>query len=252
MRSKRSNLRDFNSNVRSDNEESTSSPKSEKREIDKLFGSAARVDLLWAYMQNPDKWLGPRELQRLTGRSLSDIQRNNAILAEMGLIEIYAARGSFASEQMAETLENTMSEKRIYRSHFILNKDHPWLAALRMLLERSIGSVHILQERLESVTGIEVAFIFGSYATSEQRPDSDIDLMVIGDHTILSLAEPLDEIERRVGREINVIARSPDEWHEKFRARDHFVMSLMDSPKIYLVGDASKLQSITFDRTSAA
>jgi predicted nucleotidyltransferase len=252
MQSKRSNLRDFNSNIRSDNEESVGSPKSDKRDIDKLFGSAARIDLLWAYMQNPDKWLGPRELQRLTGRSLSDIQRNNVILAEMGLIEIYAAGGSCAPEQIVGALENTLSEKRVYRSHFILNQDHPWLPALRMLLERSIGSVHILQEYLESVTGIEVAFIFGSYATSEQRPDSDIDLTVIGEHTILSLAEPLDEIERRVGREINVIARSPAEWREKLKARDHFVMSLIDSPKIYLVGDASKLESITLGRKSEA
>jgi hypothetical protein len=49
-----------------------------------------------------------------------------------------------------------------------------------------------------------------------------------------------------------VIARSPAEWREKFKARDHFVMSLIDSPKIYLVGDASKLESITLGRKSEA
>jgi predicted nucleotidyltransferase len=217
-----------------------------KRDIDMLFGSGTRVDLLWEYLWRPDQWLKPRDLARLTGRSLSDAMRNNLILSKLGLIEPYACGGgSCAPENFVRIFKAHEEEMRIFRDSYRLNKNHPWIPALRMLLERSIGSLKILSEAIAKIPDIEIAFVFGSFATSEQRPDSDIDLMVIGKHDMATLAEPISEVEKRTGREINYIAYSPDDWRTKFESRNYFVMSLIDSPKIFLIGDSKSLERIT-------
>lgn len=209
-----------------------------RRSIDRLMGSGARVDLLWVYLVNPDRWLGLRELERLTGRALRDVQRNTEILAEAGLIESSAPLGIEAATVRSKEPEVSV---RRYR----LNQSHPWIPAIRMLLENSIGSLYVLREELSRVDGIEVAFVFGSYATSEQTPESDIDLMIIGKHTLKTISALINKLEKRTNREINVITYSPEFWAESFRDRNHFVTSLMESPKVFLIGDQAGLEKIT-------
>ena len=209
-----------------------------KRSIDKLMGSGARVDLLWVYLVNPDRWFGTRELERLTGRALRDVQRNNEILAETGMIESGTPRGI-----EAPAVQSMESESSVRRHR--LNQAHPWVPAVRMLLENSIGSLHLIRVELKKTDGIDVAFVFGSYATSEQTPESDIDLMIIGKHTLKTISGLISKLEKRTNREINAVTYSPEFWAKSFRDRNHFVMSLMESPKVFLVGDQARLDDIS-------
>jgi predicted nucleotidyltransferase len=204
-----------------------------KRDIDLLLGSSVRADLVWAFLRYPGLQVSASLLASITRRSLSDIQRNLKILEKIGLVE------RFSYESLDHNSQWTPGHD------FLLVKNHPWIPALRMLLERSIGSLKILSEAVSKIPDIEVAFVFGSFATSEQRPDSDIDLLVIGKHDMATLAEPISEVEKRTGREINYIAYSPDDWRTKFESRNYFVMSLIDSPKIFLIGDSKSLERIT-------
>jgi uncharacterized protein len=224
-------MRSIDSNIRSNSDVSSEPVKKDERKIDWIFGSGTRVDVLWCFMQNPEEYLGSRDIERLSGRSQSDVRRNMLLLFSSGLIESRILQGN-------NGLKNSGSKYR-------LNKKHPWVPALRMLLERSIGSLKILEDSLGEMPGIKVAFVFGSFATSEQRPDSDIDLIVIGEQTLKTLSAPLYELEKKIGREINAITNTPVEWRSKFESGNHFVKSLMESPKIYLVGDAMKLEMIT-------
>ncbi len=208
-----------------------------KRPIDGLFGSSVRVDLLWFLMRNPrPEYYGQRMLARLIKSSLSEVQRNLSLLRRLGLVEV-----DFGFEERGPETEEKWGKYRSYR----LNPDHPWLPALRMLLENSIGSLHVIRSELQKVEGIDVAFVFGSYATSEQKPESDIDLMIIGRHTLKTISGLISELEERLRREINVVTYSPEYWAEAFKKRSHFVASLMESPKVFMVGDAGKLEEIT-------
>ena len=221
--------------LRSESKQRTASQeKHGKREIDLLLGSGVRSDVLRAFFRYPGAQLGSRELQRITDRSLSEIQRNLGLLEKIGLLE----RFDF------ESMEG--GTQWVAESDFLLNKSHPWVAPLQMLIERSIGGLSVLAPVIEGLPDIDIAFVFGSYATSEQGPYSDIDLMVIGKQTLMTLAEPISEVEKRIGREIQIIAYSPEEWRSKFESQSHFVVSLMNSPKFFLVGDQPKLERITF------
>ena len=230
MSSKSSKIRPIDIELSSNNNGLPAPIETSEREVDWLFGSGTRVDVLWCFLQNPDDWFGSRDLEKLTGRSQSDCRRNMKILSNLGLIK---------------NVRSGHNEIRLSGNRFILNKNHPWIPPLRMLLEKSIGGLSILSEAVQKLPDIEVAFVFGSFATSEQTPLSDIDLMVIGRHSLMTLAEPISEVEERIGRDIQIIAYSPEEWQNKFKERNHFVASLMGSPKIFIVGDAVKLEKIT-------
>jgi len=244
MSSKGSKTRPIDIELTSSNNGLPAPIETSEREIDWLFGSGTRVDVLWCFLQNPDEWLGSRDLEKLTGRSQSDCRRNMKILSNLGLIKNVRS-GHCAPQDLGTVLTTIEKEIRLFGNRFILNKNHPWIPPLRMLLEKSIGGLRILSEAVRKLPDIDVAFVFGSFSTSEQTPLSDIDLMVIGKHSLMTLAEPIAEVEERIGRDIQIIAYSPEEWQNKFKERNHFVASLMGSPKIFIVGDAVKLEKIT-------
>jgi predicted nucleotidyltransferase len=130
------------------------------------------------------------------------------------------------------------------RTRYYLNKNDPWIAPLRILLECAVGGLDILFEQLLGIPDIKVAFVFGPFAISEQQRGSDIDLMIMGKQDPLVLDDLIPSLEKRIGREIQVVTYTPDEWRKAFEKRSHFVVSLMEAPKIYLVGNALELGRI--------
>ncbi|MCX6646772.1 MAG: nucleotidyltransferase domain-containing protein [bacterium] len=220
-----------------------SNPAFLKRPIDLLFGSGARVDVLWCLMKFP--FLEQRELMRLTGKSFKDVKRALTILLKLGLAEeMHAGSGSFPSESMHLLWDDKFLKDNL-RTLYRLNEKNPWTHSLKMLFECAIGGIDLINETISGVAGIDVAFVFGSYATSEQNSESDIDLMVIGNYDQRLLGDKIISLEKRIRREIQLITYTPDEWHKAFQDRSHFVVSLMEAPKIYLMGDARELQKVT-------
>jgi predicted nucleotidyltransferase len=218
-----------------------------KRPIDLLFGSGARLDVLWCLMRYGYHGLMLSEIAQSSQRSLKDVQRALSVLQDVGLITRVTGVGGALPGQIDPAASGHRSGSRPEsrgRTRYYLSQLHPWIPPLRMLLECALGGVDLIREKLSGVAGIRVAFLFGSFATSEQNRESDIDLMAIGTHDQLALEGDIPELEKRVGREIQVISYSPDEWRKKFEERSHFVVSLMDAPKVYLIGDARELEKI--------
>jgi predicted nucleotidyltransferase len=194
-------------------------------------------------MQHPDEGLEVGMLTQLTGRSQKDVERALKILATLDLVVVLRSVGGILGHVPTEEyLGKDLKERG--RTRYYLNKSNPWIPPLRTLLECAIGGLEVLREKLLELDGIEVAFVYGSFATSEQSPDSDIDLAVIGEQTLETLSEPVREVERRIGREISPVAYTPEVWRKKFLARSYFSVELMQSPKIFLVGDNSVLDKI--------
>ncbi|MFO7947883.1 MAG: nucleotidyltransferase domain-containing protein, partial [Armatimonadota bacterium] len=69
---------------------------------------------------------------------------------------------------------------------------------------------------------IDVAVIFGSWARGNQQPDSDIDLLMIGDVPLQEISKALQDVGREPGREINPVVMSPEEFRQRLSDGDHF------------------------------
>lgn len=74
--------------------------------------------------------------------------------------------------------------------------------------------------------------IFGSYARGTEKPDSDVDLLVIGSPDRDELTDRLERAGHQVGRPLNEVVMSPEELEARRARGDGFVASIDAGPII--------------------
>jgi len=94
----------------------------------------------------------------------------------------------------------------------------------------------LLPHALVAVPGIQRAWIFGSHADRTERPDSDLDVMIVGTPDQAALSQALMPVEDTLGRAIHTTTMSAAEFQSR-RDRPGFVSEVMAGPRILLVGE---------------
>lgn len=66
---------------------------------------------------------------------------------------------------------------------------------------------------------VSEAYLFGSFARGEQTPNSDIDLRLVCGNamTFGTLYELSHELERELGRKVEIVTNPPEHMHPAFR-----------------------------------
>jgi predicted nucleotidyltransferase len=118
----------------------------------------------------------------------------------------------------------------------------PIFKELATLLKKTFGLVDVLRDALRDLEGrIEVAAVFGSIARGEERRDSDVDLLVVGDVDFTELVLALHAAQQILGREINPVIHSREGFNESLASGDRFLRSVVDDPLIFVIGGADDL-----------
>ena len=190
----------------------------------KLFGSDARVKVLSLFMLNAGNEYYLREIAQETRLAIRSVQRTVENLTEIGILQ---------------------REKRGNSVYFRLRDDIPILPELKAIFLKTVGLGALLRQMLAEQKGIEIAFIYGSVAKGEEEEASDIDVAIIGDLSSRQLTSELVKLERELGREINATVFTPTEWRSRGKKRDHFVRTLIQEPKIFLIGDNGDLEALS-------
>ena len=163
-----------------------------------------------------------RELQRQTHLSLGTVRQDIGKLVKLGVL-VCRKDGN-----------------RIYLS---ANKSNALFMDIRQLVLKTSGLVDVLRLALKK-GNIGLAFVFGSIAAKKAGPESDVDFMVIGDISLRTLSGLLAGTGNILGREINPHVFSPAEFRKRVRDKDHFVSSVLSSPKIFVVGSEHDLETM--------
>ncbi len=123
------------------------------------------------------------------------------------------------------------------------------LGALRSLVDaREVRRFGLSREkRIEKALAehrerIQAMFIFGSSARGAQGADSDIDVMVIGDVTLKELTPALKRAEIELGRQVNAVLYTADEWNQRKDAGNPFVANVSNAEKVFVMGEADDLR----------
>ena len=74
-----------------------------------------------------------------------------------------------------------------------------------------------------------------------ENNSSDVDLMAIGDASLLGVVTVLSEAQLELGREIKPNVYPRPEFCRKLRARQHFISRVMAGPKLFVAGDEQQL-----------
>jgi predicted nucleotidyltransferase len=187
-------------------------------DISKIFKSKTRKELFRLYFTNPDHEYYLRELERLLDIPVSMIRKELNRLEEDGIF---------------------LSRRRGNSTYYFLNKSYPLFDELKSIVFKTIGVQGLLREVLTQTSGIEVAFIYGSFAKHEEGAESDIDLLVIGKPDDSGLLREVRKLEEVLKREINYSIFRKEEFSQKIKEKDSFIMDLLRNPKIFLIGGAN-------------
>ncbi len=186
-----------------------------------LFPNQYRRKVLALLMLNPQRWLHLRELARLTGASPGTLKKELDALTSVGLLKL---------------------QKVGNQTQFSANMEHPVFPELSALVRKTTGLRDVLALALAPLAAqIEVAFVFGSMAKATEGPQSDVDLLLIGNATFGQVANAVYDAQLVLARDINPKLMSRVEWSEKKNAQNVFVQELMDKPKIFIVGSEHEL-----------
>ena len=195
-----------------------------------LFTSQARVEVLKLFFLRSSGRHYMREISSLTDQPVRAIQREVARLEDAGLL-ISRVEGN--------------------RKYFQANRQSPVFSELRALMVKTAGIVDQLKKILQPRSdAIHVAFIFGSFARGSDTLASDIDLIVIGNITSRELSRQLTPLKEQLDREMNPVTIRAEEFQENVKNGDSFTQSILEEPKIFLIGDGDELQEMVGGGTS--
>jgi predicted nucleotidyltransferase len=186
-----------------------------------LLGSDARARILVHFVVYPQSRLSVRALGRRTGvagkRSLQiELDR----LEGLGLLE------------------------RLREGRMVLvgrNHSHPQWPALASLVQEYAPAL-ILESVLADVPGLEAAFIFGSFARGDARPDSDIDLFVYGEGIPEgAVGKALLDASVVLDRPVDAKRYDAPTFRRDARPGASFLASALHGPKLWLLGSPDRL-----------
>ena len=96
------------------------------------------------------------------------------------------------------------------------DRDSPYYDDLYGLLLKAFGPATLVAPELSGIPGIDEAYLYGSwaarYAGELGNDPRDVDVMVIGDPSSLAIVRAERELSERLGRDVNVVVMSPEEW----------------------------------------
>ncbi|MCY3017983.1 MAG: helix-turn-helix domain-containing protein [Planctomycetota bacterium] len=185
-----------------------------------LLSSQVKAEMCRILFGSQPEELHLRELTRRSGHSFSTVQRELAKLSRQGIVE---------------------RRHDGNRTYFRANKEHPFYAEIRSLVRKSSGLREALREVLSEDRRIQIAFVFGSVAAQNEKPGSDVDLMVVGGTTLKEVVSRLFALAESLGREINPHVFSAAEFSKRIRSKDHFLTTVMKEPKLFVVGSEDEL-----------
>lgn len=190
-------------------------------DLDALFPKT-RQAILAATLLQPARWWYMRELARHLGVPPSSLQHELDSLVRAGI------------------LRRRHEGRHVY---FAASTDSPIFRQLSGILLRTAGLVDVIRAALEPFAGrVRWAFIYGSIARGSEHAVSDVDLMIVGRVGLAELSTPVRRVEEKLGRAVNPMIYTPQEFARRARSNHHFVSAVLRARKLFVLGDSREFK----------
>lgn len=187
--------------------------------LSKILSSKARAEIFRILFGIDSNECHLREIERRSGLAVDTIRKEAINLELLGLIQ---------------------KRNNGNRTYYTANKNHPLYETIHNLVLKTSGLSDVLRDSL-LIDSIKIAFVFGSIATGKENAYSDVDLFILGNISLRSLSKLLKEPSRKLGREINSYIMTPEEFVQRVNENEHFVTSVLKSPKLMIKGNEDEL-----------
>ena len=194
--------------------------------LESLFGSKERSRLLRFFLQNPEPVF-----------SFSEIIKKN-------MINSAKTRGELASlVKIKFILKRTKSGKIFYQ----LNQAFNFYPELKNLIAKSnvYPQCHSLS-RVGKIGNIKLAVISGVFINYTK---SKADMIIVGDAVSKArLNNLMNSLEAEIGREINFVLMTMDEFKYRLNMLDKFILEFLEGPHEEIINKISGLKRFIAQR----
>lgn len=180
--------------------------------LEKLFGSKTRAKLLNLFFENSNKSYYVREITRVIDEQINSVRRELLNLDSIGVIK-------------NETYDN-----KVYYS---ANMKHPYAHALFEMFstkgkvsgaDKESKRVDVWEEYTKPVKN----YLKGLIVTNRIPGQEGIDLLIIGDDKTKKLTHWAEVIEKKMGKPLNYVIMSADDYTYRKSVRDRFLTEVME------------------------
>jgi predicted nucleotidyltransferase len=190
--------------------------------LSELLSSRVKAELFRLLFGAEKREVHVRELSRLSRLNIATVRQELRRLSGLGVVT---------------------ARRNGNRTYYRAEERHPLYREIHNLVLKTSGLVDVLRQALSSAN-IKVAFVFGSIAAGSEKAQSDVDLMVIGSSSLRELSALVDGADAVIGREINPHLLTPSEFAARRKRKDHFVTSVLEAPKLFVIGTDDDLAEL--------
>lgn len=192
-----------------------------------LFGSY-RKSVLALLLLHPEQSLHVREIARTLDKPAGTLLRELNALTDAAVL-------------VRKPVGNQV--------HFQANPACPVYEELRGILKKTVGVADVLREALSPLAaGIAAAFVYGSLASGEERPGSDLDVMIVGEARFADVVGALAPAQALLRREVNPSLYSALEFRKKLAAGEPYLRRVLAGRKIFIIGGEDELGKLAAHR----
>ncbi len=199
--------------------------------LEKLFGEPARLCLLKLFLMNPEtRFTASEALERthLPRRQFSRILKDFVRLAAVSS-EVRRTEEAMVSRIRARSGKRKAKTRIARERVFFANTGFAFFPELRALMLKAIPHARgELVGKLRGAGSVKLALLGGVFAN---EPTSRVDLFIVADKVrrpkLLSLLRWLEAL---VGRELNYVLMSSQEFRYRRDLFDHFLREVLESP----------------------
>jgi predicted nucleotidyltransferase/DNA-binding HxlR family transcriptional regulator len=200
-----------------------------RQPIEFMF-SQYRRELLAKLLLRPDEQFHVRELERMTGISAGSLHRELKAMAESGLL---------------------VRERSGNQVYYRADKTCSIFEELAAIFRKTMGMASLMHSALSELADkIAFAFVFGSMASGQQKPGSDVDVFVLGDVTMLEVVKAMSSVQDALRRQLNPVVMTAAEFSEQLATQDRFVSRVRNEPKVFVVGSPDEFEKFADDRAA--
>lgn len=178
------------------------------------FKSRVAKKILTFFFLNEDKKIYINELARLIDEEAKNVYRILLLLEKTGIL---------------------ISEFKGKERYFYTNKKNLIYKEYKTLFLKTAGFEELLKKTINQIGGIKEAYIYGSYPNKSYGVDSDIDLLLIGEHNLLASEKLIHKIQKNIGREINVVNLTSEEFKKKKNSGNQLIKNIFERKTIKLL-----------------
>ena len=190
--------------------------------LKEVLSSQIRAEIFRLLFGLSENELHVREIQRQSGLTIGTVQQELTKLSSLDLVK---------------------SRRDGNRLYYRANREHPLFREIHSLVIKTSGLLDVLSVALADLD-ILVAFVFGSVARDEISASSDVDIMIVGECSFKDITKALSGVPEQLGREVNPVVLSLEEFRTRIRESEHFIRRVLESPRILVVGTDDDLETV--------